>query len=183
MNSHYVLLIAENQYGLWIAEPGSSWEPEIGIKIENCLDAFARREYLRDQRGRFWASAEIDDVIGELRACLREEGFEVDLTAKVVDAEELPPVVRISVDEGGNFSDLTIQEMFAPSRSRLARLVRQFAGSFESTFHDGIYEFPNLFGFDDVSVLALIDSLRAAGAVVLTDWAWHDQEPIENLAS
>ena len=105
------------------------------------------------------------------------------MTAKVVDAEELPPVVRVAVDEGGNFSDLTIQEMFAPSRSRAARLVRQFADSFESTFHDGIFEFPNLFGFDDVSVLALIDSLRAAGAVVLTDWAWHDQEPIENLAS
>ena len=178
MKSHYELLIAENQFGVGIAAPASSWPKDISVVIENQLDVFARREYLRDQHGWFWVSAEVDDVLGELNACLREEGFEVELTAKVVDAEKLPPVVRVSVDEGVNFSDLTIQTMFTPSRNRVARLVQEFATSFGAARDElGNWYFPSptLFGWADVGLLELVDTLEAAGAVVLEDSIWHEQ--------
>lgn len=171
------LLLAENAYGVWILEPPLLWG-EMAAVIEEGLEGIARREYLRDQRGWFVESASVDDVVGELRARLCEAGFDAYLTAKALDVDDIKPVVRVSVDEGGNFSDVTISTGFVPSRNRVARLVRNFAVAFGAT-HDELGRWfipsPTLFGWADVGLLELVDSLEAAGAIVLEDLIWHEQ--------
>lgn len=172
------VLCVECARGVFVLEPPSLWG-EMAEIVEECFAEIARREYFRDQRGWFVESAGVDDVIGELRAGFSEVGLDVYLTAKALDADDIKPAVRISVDEGGNFSDVMLATMFASSRGRVARLVRDFAVAFGATHEEsGCWAIPSptLFGWADVGLLELVDSLEAAGAIVLEDAIWHEQK-------
>ncbi len=178
------LLLAENAYGVWILEPPLLWG-EMAAVIEDCLEGIARREYLRDERGWFVEGASVDDLIGELRASLGAAGFDAYLTAKALDADDIKPVVRVSVDEGGNFADVSMSTMFAPSRGRVPRLVQAFATSFgamRDELGNWFIPSPMLFGFADISMLELIAELEAAGAIVLEDSIWHEQTGAQHVA-
>ena len=172
------LYAVENPNGIFIADPPAIWD-QISIVLEDRLAEYARHEYVRGQLGWFVGGGEVDPLADDLRACLCEAGFEVDLTLKAVDADEIKPAVRLTVVEGGDFADLTIDSIFVPPRGRVSRLLRAFATSFGATRDDcGCWFIPSptLFGFADTSVIELIDALSAEGVVVLQDTVWNEQK-------